>query len=356
MKNNIIRQDMVNIFGRKIPWNQLDNKTLLLTGAYGMLASYITYMVAYLNTDCGMHTKLIAVVRSEEKFRAHFGADFCESFPLRIVESTMLEPLDIDEPVDYIVHAASLASPQYYSTSPVEVIEPNVLGTYHLLQLARKKKTSGFLLFSTGDIYGKVDDPENIVETTTGRSDPLDVHSSYSESKRLAETMCAAFWREYSVPTKIARIGHTYGPTMNVHSDPRVFASFLKCALDGKDIIMQSDGTACRPFCYLADATAAYFLLLLSGTPGEAYNVCNTQEFLSVRDLAQIIVGLRPELGLRVQYKARDEKDTYVENKLNKDNRPLEDKLRCLGWETKFSTRDGMMRCLNYFLAGNENG
>lgn len=352
MKNSIIFKDMEDIFERDIPWNKLENKTLLLTGAYGMLASYITYMVAYLNTHGGMHTKLIAVVRSEKKFYEHFGGNFCKSFPLRIIESTMTEPLQIDERVDYIVHAASLASPQYYSTVPVEVIEPNVLGTYYLLQLAREKKSEGFLLFSTGDIYGKVDDPTNITEETTGKADPLDVHSCYGESKRLAETLCAAFWREYSVPTKMARIFHTYGPTMNIHNDPRVFASFLKCALEGQNIIMQSDGTACRPFCYIADAVAAYFLILLSGNSGEAYNVANTQEFLSIRELAQIVVELRPELGLTVQYKARDKDDSYVENQLNKDNHPREDKLRQLGWKTKFTTRAGMMRCLNYFLSG----
>lgn len=352
MINSIILQDMDDIYSRGIPWSKLENKTLLLTGAYGMLASYITYMVAYLNVYHNMHIKLIAVVRSEIKFRKQFGETFCEEFPLRIVESTMTEPLLINEPVDYIVHAASLASPQYYATMPVEVIEPNTLGTYYLLQLAREKKTEGFLLFSTGDVYGKVDDPTNIKETTVGNLDPLDVHSCYGESKRLAETMCEAFWREYSVPVKIARIFHTYGPTMNIHSDPRVFASFLKCALERHDIIIQSDGTARRPFCYLADAAAAYFLLLLIGVPGEAYNVANTQEFLSISELAQIVAKLQPEFGLKVQYRVRNKGDSYVENRLNKDNCPREDKLRQLGWKTKFSTREGMMRCLNYFLAG----
>ena len=103
----------------------------------------------------------------------------------------------------------------------------------------------------------------------------------------------------------MARIGHTYGPTMDFKSDPRVFASFLKCAIESQDIVMQSNGKAKRPFCYLADAVFAYMLILLKGKEGEAYNVCNTEQFFSVKELADIVVKLK-ELGWNYKFDLKE--------------------------------------------------
>ena len=214
--------------------------------------------------------------------------------------------------IDYIIHAAGGANPRLYSSKPVEVIEPNVIGTYNLLEYARKHGNKGFLIFSSGDVYGKVDEPENISEETVGKVDQLDIHSCYSESKRMAETIAVSYFREYGIPIKILRIGHTYGPTMDIKNDPRVFASFLKCVLEKRNIEMLSDGLTKRPFCYLADAVAAYFTVLFKGDAGEAYNICNTGEFISMRELANIVLTLEKEKKLKVVYLGREYEDGYV--------------------------------------------
>ena len=164
----------------------------------------------------------------------------------------------------------------------------------------------------------------------------------------MGEIWCVSYAREYHIPTKIARIGHTYAPTMNVDSDPRVFASFMKCLLRGQDIVMLSDGTAKRPFCYIADAIAGYLLILLEGKDGEAYNVVNEREFLSIRDLAETLASLDTEKNVHVICKARSQGDTYMENKSNRENLPSSAKLEALGWQCLYGAEKGFRQVLRF--------
>lgn len=340
MKREIIQSDLENIFRRNIPWTKLENKTVLITGAYGMLASYMVFELIYLNEIIGMHVNIIAVGRSKEKFAKRFGhaADFKY---LKFVCSDLGDELQIDEKVDFIIHAASLASPQYYSVCPIEVLKPNVIGQYHLLELAVRQSVEGYLLFSTGDVYGHVSGKDKICEGDYGILDPLDIHSCYGESKRMAETMCKAWFHEKGVPAKIARICHTYAPTMDMESDPRVFSSFVRDIVHGEDIVMKSDGTAKRSFCYIADAIAGYFLILLCGKNGESYNVCNPDSFCSVLELAEILVSLYPEKGLKVVRSERNKQEAYLENTAANDIPVDSSKLAVLGWEAQYSVQEG---------------
>lgn len=344
-RNKIIEHDLENIYQRNIPWNRLEHKTVLITGAYGMLASYVVYMLMYLNEKKGMDISVIALVRSKEKFEKRFGKLNDHPY-LTVYEDVLKKPLDMKESVDFIIHAASLASPQHYTVSPIEVLTPNVMGHYYLLELASQKKVEGYLFFSTGDIYGAVGNATAISETDYGVMDTLDLHSCYGESKRMGETMCKAWFHQKQVPTKIARIWHTYAPTMDIANDPRVFASFVKDVIQGNDIVMKSDGSGKRSFCYISDAVAAYFLILLYGEAGEAYNVCNTEEFHSIREVAEIVAGLYPEKHLQVRYKKRDENDTYLENTQASDIPPSNDKLMALGWRAEVNIREGFKKVI----------
>lgn len=345
MREDIIRVDLEDIFCRNIPWERLENKTVLITGAYGMLASYIIFELMYLNEEKGMHINVIALGRSREKFEKRFG-NLKKYTYLKFLTSDLNNDLLIDDTVDFIIHAASLASPRYYKTCPIEVLKPNTIGNYYLLELAVRKKVEGYLLFSSGDVYGLVSDTDIISEHDYGSLDPLDIHSCYGESKRMAETMCKAWFQEKKVPTKIARICHTYAPTMDIESDPRVFASFVKDIVHGKDIIMKSDGSAKRNFCYITDAVAGYFMILLCGECGEAYNVSNPHEFYSVFELAKILTNLYPEMRLKVVKATRDKNDIYVENK-SANNIPVDStKLEALGWEAQCDVYTGFRRVI----------
>lgn len=170
-----------------------------------------------------------------------------------------------------------------------------------MLQLAREKKTESYLLFSTGDVYRAVKVPAGLIdEETLGVMDTLDIHDCYSENKRMAETMCKAFYVQYGVPTKIAMIAHTYAPTMDIENDPRVFSSFVKNVVQGQNIVMKSNGLGKRCFCYITDAVVGYFTVLLKGQEGEAYNVCNTSQNISIRELADCLAALYPERNIHV--------------------------------------------------------
>ena len=343
----IISGEMKDIYERDTDWQPLKNQTILITGASGMLASYMTFFLIYLNENYGYNMNIITQVRNRDKMKNILGR-YSEKQYLKIITDNVCEPFAVSECADYIMHAASLAGPQYYESSPIEVALPNAVGTYHLLEYAYGQKCKGFLYFSSGDIYGKMPPGTDISENMSGQVNPLDSHSCYGESKRMGETWCMAFSRQKNVPAKIVRIGHTYGPTMDINNDPRVFASFMKNIFYGEDIIMYSDGKAKRPFCYIADATAAFLTVLLYGENGEAYNVCNTEEFLSINELAQILVKLKSDRNLKVVYKTRVSSDSYLDNKVNRANKPVEDKLKKLGWKAHFNTEQGFFNTLKY--------
>lgn len=346
--SNIVIEDMENIFDRDIPYDMLKGKTFLITGATGMLASYFVYYLIWLNEYKNFNINIIAYVRNYEKCRNCFGIYLeKEYFTVRL--DNICFPIDYNGELDYVVHAASLASPQYYGVCPVDVAAPNVLGTYYLLNLAKKKNVKGFLYFSSGDVYGKM--PSGIgsfQENIMGTTDPLNPHSCYGESKRMGETWCKAFYSQYGVPVYIARIAHTYGPMMDIENDPRVFAAFMKCLVNNENIKMLSDGTAKRPFCYIADAIAAFFHVLLQGKAGEAYNISNEKEFISIKELAEKIIALDSSGTLKVIRETRGDNETYMENTSNKANCPSSARLCDLGWECKFDVVEGFRRVFEY--------
>lgn len=350
MKKSIILQDIEEIYSRDIDWEELRNKTVLITGPNGMLASYVIYMLMFLNEEKLLNIRIIAMARSMERFAARFG-NYGNADYITVLTDSINEPIHIDGNIDYIIHAASLASPQYYEVCPVDVLSPNVIGTYYLLKLAAKKKVKDFILFSSGDAYGVIKDADYITEESMGILDPMDIHSCYSESKRMAETMCNSFKHQYGVPIKILRICHTYAPTMDINNDPRVFSSFMKNIVNGQAIEIKSDGKGKRAFCYIADAIAGLFTVLTKGNNGEVYNICNTEQFLSIRQLAEELAGLRHDVEIKVIWKKRSDDEHYTENTAVGSIAPSDKKLRDLGWVPKYSVRSGFSRVLEYQLA-----
>lgn len=345
----IISEDMKNIFNRDIDINKLYGTTVLISGATGMLASYFVIYLIWLNEFHGANIKIIALIRNEKKAKSIFGK-YYDSKYFNALFDDICAPLSIHYNIDYIVHAASLASPQYYNNYPIEVAAPNALGTYYLLNLAKEKQVKGFLYFSSGDVYGKM--PNGVgefEEDAMGITDPLAEHSCYSESKRMGETWCACFAREYNVPVKIARIGHTYAPTMDIEHDSRVFASFMKCLVDGKDIVMLSDGKAKRPFCYINDAIEAFFIILFHGKDGEAYNVCNDKQFFSISEIADVFASLDDENKIKVIRKKRNSADGYIENTDNRANLPSSAKLHAMGWNCQYDVITGFKQVFLFF-------
>src|ERR1039457_2695386 len=297
-RNPIVEQDVARIISHNLPWRTFAGKTILVSGANGFLPAYMVETLLYLNeADRSMNCRVIGLARNREKAQRRF-AHLLDRPDFAIVIQDVTAPATIPVPVDFIIHGASQASPKYYGTDPVATLAANSLGTYNLLSFARDCRAEGFLFVSSGDVYGQVTESQiPTKEDCYGPLDPTQVRACYGESKRIGETMCAAFGHQYGVAAKIVRPTHTYGPGMAM-DDGRVFADFVANIVRHEDIVLKSDGAARRAFCYLADATLAFFTVMLKGERGQADNVGNESCEISVADLARMLVGLFPERGL----------------------------------------------------------
>lgn len=344
LQSSIVKEDCETIYANINDIERLKNKSVFVTGASGMLASYLTYFLTYLNEKYHFDIDIYAGIRKQEKAIRAFG-DLCEKPYFHIIHDNVIEPVKTEKHFNFIVHAASLASPQYYGSNPVEVITPNVLGTYQLLEYARKYKTEGMLFFSSGAVYGDGDNIPVTDENSLGHLDYLQYGNMYGESKQCGEMLCKAYSHEYGVHVNSARIYHTYAPTMDIYNDKRVFAEFTKNVVRGEDIVMKSDGTSRRAFCYITDGVEALIKILLSNTSGECYNMGNPNEFITIRQLAETICSLSDN-NCKVVFEQRLDAG-YSAATVISQNFSV-DKLSKLGWTPKVGVKQGFRRCIDY--------
>jgi nucleoside-diphosphate-sugar epimerase len=347
---SIIHQDIAFIVEENLPWNDFSGANVLVTGAAGFLPAYMVETLLHLNQSVlAKPARVVALVRNEERARARFAA-YAGRSDLEIVVQNVSDPLSLQTQFNYIIHAASQASPMFYKTDPVGTLLPNVLGTYHLLNAAKYSYCKGFLFFSSGAVYGVAKDGSVATqEYEGGYLDPADVGSCYGESKRMGETMCVSWAHQFGVPARIVRPFHTYGPAMRL-DDGRVFADFVRDILKGGPIVLHTDGIARRCFCYLADATVGYFTVLLKGEVGQAYNVANPAGDCSIAELADRLANLFKDEGVHVERRVRGE-STYVQTP-NVVALPSVDKLKALGWQARKTIEEGFKRTVISYREG----
>lgn len=342
LENQIYLEDMEAIYLSRNGWSEFNNSSVYISGASGMIASYICMFLIYLNEKHGFNISIYAGVRNLKKAEKKFGEYINKNY-FKLITSDVNQGISDEIDVDYIIHAASLASPQFYGKMPVETVLPNIIGTYKLLEYSKQKNVKSFLFFSSGAVYGTIDNCDSIREEMAGEFDYLQTGNFYGESKRCGEMMTRAFWLEYGVPAKSIRIHHSYGPTMDIENDSRVFSEFVGNIINGQNIVMKSKGTAKRAFCYMSDAVSAMYKVLLDGTNGESYNMGNDVEFITISDLAERLVSLFPEKELIVEFKDRID-DGYVASNSVKTVTVDLTKIRSIGWEPKVSVDEGFYR------------
>jgi len=267
----------------------LEGKTILISGGSGFIGSYINAVLYLLNKNVLKEKcKVISTDNYITGKRKNFIVDIKDK-NFTFLHCDVRLPLNLEAKVDYIVHAAGLASPFYYKKYPLETIESAFLGAKNLLDLARINKIDNFLFFSSSEIYG---DPEPSAvptpETYAGRVSSVGPRACYDESKRLSETLCVIYHQMYKVPVNIVRPFNVYGPGMR-HTDYRVMPTFLYSGLRGKNLPVHDKGIQTRTFCYITDALSAIFRVLLLGKGGEIYNIGNDSPEISMYELASII-------------------------------------------------------------------
>lgn len=346
--NPIINSDIKSIALAALDWPRLDQKVILITGGSGFLASYLIKSLLMANDLHGLDLQIICIARRLESVNQRL-AGFLRHPGLRVIIHDLSEPLPLDFPAsDIVIHSASQASPKYYGTDPVGTLMANAAGTMYLLNHARRCNSARFLFFSSGEVYGSPNNPGALIaESDYGYLDPMQVRSCYAESKRIGETMCAAWSHQFGLHTSVVRPFHTYGPGMAL-DDGRVFADFVADVVHGRDIVLKSDGLAMRSFCYIADATLGFLTVLLKGSSAEAYNVANPSAEISMKDLAYTLTGLYPERGINVKFESSTADNSYLKSPTFRC-RPSIAKVNRLGWEPSVGIEEGFARTIQSY-------
>lgn len=355
MLHRIIAEDLERIAASIIDEApQLAGRTLLISGGAGFLGSYFCGVIALLNRAVLSRPCRVISIDNHITSASYNGMFGAEDPHIRRIRGDVREPLDIEESPDYIVHAAGLASPVYYRRYPLETIESAVYGAKNLLEFARARPVKGFLFFSSSEIYG---DPASSAIPTPehykGNVSSIGPRACYDESKRLAETLCMVYHERYGVPTKIVRPFNVYGPGMK-GNDYRVVPTFLARGLAGESLPVHDKGSQTRTFCYVTDAMAGFFKVLLSAPAGEIYNVGQDKEEVSMMTLATMIADLFPQQDVRaklVQYP-----ESYPADEPRRRCPDLTKIKRNLGYAPRVALAEGLSRTLAWFRDAASSG
>lgn len=336
--------DVKNVSEKLLPWNKIDNKIILISGATGMIGSFLVDVLMYRNNSMKIHTKVIALGRNEEKAVKRF-SKWWGYKALQFVKHDINKPLTLQEVAhaDYIIHLASNTHPIAYATDPIGTITANVLGTMYLLDYATDCNASRIAIASSNEIYGENrGDVELFDESYCGYINSNTMRAGYPESKRCAESLCQAYIKQKNLDVVIPRLTRTYGPTMLI-SDTKAISQFLKKGIAGEDIILKSEGNQFYSYTYVADAVSGLLTILLCGTCGEAYNIADRKSDITLKDLATLIAGYS---GRKVVFELPDSVESAGYSKATKarlDNK----KITKLGWEAQYDIARGITQTMD---------
>lgn len=358
----VVKSDLEQICGRLKPeLESLEGKHVLITGGAGFLGYYFVQAILHWNRGSANPIRLTVCdnyIRGVPPWLTALAGDPW----LTLLKHDVTVPLPADVgPLDFVVHAASIASPIYYRLHPIETMDANVQGLRLLLDRCREQQLAGrpvegFLFFSTSEIYGDPSaDQIPTPETYRGNVSCTGPRACYDESKRYGETLCVNFARQYSMPIKSARPFNNYGPGLKI-TDRRVIPDLARDLFAGRDLILHSDGSPTRTFCYVVDAIVGYFKILVRGRPGEAYNIGNETPEISMLELAELLVRIgREQFGYegKVVSQASKDKDYLTDNPQRRC--PVIEKARTeLGFEPEVPLEEGMRRTLVWYRDNQE--
>jgi nucleoside-diphosphate-sugar epimerase len=337
--SELYKEDIGAIASGTFGWDKLKNKSILITGAAGLIGTFLIDLLIYRNIKYNDGITIYTVGRNREKALARFKEYFDSRFFV-FIQQDIQNPLELNAPVDYIIHGASNTHPIAYSTEPINTILLSVLGAKSILDFASIHHVKRTLFLSTVEIYGENrGDTETFKEDYCGYINCNTLRSCYPEGKRAAEALCQAYIKETNIDVVIARCCRVYGPTMG-NDDSKVIAQFIRNAVNNENIILKSKGDQHYSYCYVADICSALLILLFNGKNGEAYNISDTSCNLSLLQIADI---LTEHTGNKIVY---DTPSSVESSGYSKATKALLDssKFQKLGWKPMYSIKEGIIR------------
>jgi len=346
--SKVLQEDIAHILEDDcIPWADLDGKTVLVSGATGLIGGGLTNALLAYGKTTANPPRVVAMVRNIPKAQQMFAAQLADCPTLQLLRWESGETPQWEGPADYILHCASQTSSKGFIEEPVQTIRTAYEGTEALLRFAAEKKVSGFLFLSTMEVYGTPQTDDKVGEDHIGLIDPLTVRNCYPESKRLCECLCAAYAKQYGVPAFVARLTQTFGPGVQPQ-DQRVFAEFARCVMQERDIVLHTKGETKRNYLYTADGIRALLLILLRGASGQAYNVANEDTYCSIYEMATLVAQRVAEGRIAVRCEIAEDAAKFGYAPVLRMNLDTQ-KLRALGWRPQTGLEDMFRRMIMGF-------
>lgn len=345
LQSDIYRDDLKIAFENTVDIRKLYHKSVLITGATGLIGSFAADLLLYANREESAGIEIYLLARDEGRLKERFTSSLKDK-ELHFVVQDVTKPLELTNPVDYIIHAAGDGFPSAFREHPVETMTPALFGTYQLLQYAKAYGLQKFLYISSGEVYGKTaGDVHAFSEEECGYMDSMTARSCYPMAKRCAETLCVSFGEQYGIPIVVARPGHTYGACTSAR-DNRATVQFLEQAAAGSMITLYSLGDQMRSYTYVADCVSAIFTVLINGVNGEVYNIANAASRVSIADFAGILAQkANTEWCIKAPDALQRKEQTVMEYAVLDSSR-----LEQIGWKGQYAIDRGIERMLQIKL------
>lgn len=342
--NELYMDDVKFVAGLNLPWKKFKNRSIMLSGATGLIGSFLIDVILEKNILDGLNCTVYALGRDEKKAKERF-SKFVDDPHFVFFPYDVKLPLIRDDigTIDYILHLASNTHPLLYSTDPIGTIVTNIAGVQNMLEFATKHNATRFAFASSNEVYGENrGDTELFDEEYCGYINCNTLRAGYPESKRCGEALCQAYKEQKGLDVVITRLTRSYGPTM-IMSDTKAVSQFIKKCVSGEDIVLKSEGTQYYSYTYMADAVSGLLWILGAGQSGEAYNIADKSGDIMLKDLAAIIAEIN---GKKVVYEIPDVVEAAGYSKATKA-RLDGSKLKRLGWIPKYDIKSGMERTIS---------